>query len=160
MAAVEDASTRGDAVSRIVSLLLLVVATGCSGFGTSGEMADDCDTAGCDSQVTWQLSDELPDEGPLAVRACVEDDCVEDEVSIGTDGCATSDRLRVCQDEVTLTLPPDVEYGDPVGVELLVSSVDSGDTLAESTEEDVQLEREQPNGEQCPPTCWQATIEV
>lgn len=135
--------------------LVLIVLVGCElGRAPAEPMA--CTQIGCESQVIFELSEQIELGGTYRVKACIDATCSEAEIRVPHQGAGTSGDLLIDgeADRVVLTLPED-DYAGPHTVSLSLEDPDGGRIEVEA---DVEFERLQPNGAGCEPVCWQATV--
>lgn len=123
-----------------------------------------CTAIGCDSNVTFELPVDLVAERAYDVRACVDAVCRSAtlEVPAPDDGPFTGTTandltLMVDADAITLALPVDDWQGQH-RVSIVVRSA-AGDVITEGAS-DPEFTAARPNGPDCPPTCWRATVVV
>ena len=120
----------------------------------------DCSEVGCSSQVSFRLSTDLRAGVAYTVNACAEDDCrsqtltVPDDGPVGTGGEGLW--LDSDSDVITLELATGTDWEGIHAVSLRVVTED-GEVAADMTG-DVDFERTQPNGPDCPPVCWLAEL--
>jgi hypothetical protein len=110
-----------------------------------------CTLIGCQSGVFWRFEAAVSADWPrpLTFEACIDDHCETSEVS--ADQVVATYRARVgLYDGIDREAEhvATVRVVGPAGVVLL------------QREDVVVLSSIQPNGPDCPPTCWQATISV
>lgn len=143
-------------VTRWLALSLMVVlvpASGCVGMRN-------CTLIGCESGVSFDLDEPLPPGQEFHVSACVGDVCREMSGTVPERGCTTQSDLMVCGPQsggtdVHLTLPSGT-YDQVYEVHLDLTT-GSGETLAEANGS-VDFQRSQPNGPNCGPICWSASV--
>jgi hypothetical protein len=116
-----------------------------------------CTQIGCESQVVFELAtlDLVP--GRLyEVEACLDDRCGAATVELPQRGAVMEGGVLVSADEdiVALVLPE----GDYSGTRAAWLEIRHGDGPPFVIEVEVELERTQPNGPNCPPVCWQAVV--
>jgi len=118
-----------------------------------------CTKAGCSSTVGYSIPEEAYEawgverEAPLVIETCVDQDCSTAQVTRYAKGgcCRVEGKLLVVDD----SFGPDTEYlvtlkvTDPQGM-VRYARTDSG----------VTLEKTQPNGPSCSPTCFWWGIEL
>ena len=150
----------------LLGVLLLVTTTAC---GIGERMAVDrmCTARGCQSEVRVRLADlGLGKQGGVVTATmCFDGACSEQRqrfkasgASFGIEGSRLSVEALDDHIELALRLPPrvyDEETEHPV-----TATVSVDGAKATKVARDVTLERTQPNGPDCEPICWQATIEA
>lgn len=118
----------------------------------------DCDGMGCSSQVSFRLSADLRAGAAYMVEACADEHCRSETLTVPDDGTVGIGSeglwLDTDSDEITLELPPGADWEGTHAVSLRVVAKD-GEVAADMTG-DVDFERLQPNGPDCPPVCWLA----
>ena len=150
----------------LLGVLLLVSATAC-GLGERMAVERICTARGCQSEVRVRLADLGLGRraGVVTATMCFDGACSEQRqrfkasgASSGIQGSRLSIEAFDDHIELALRLPPrayDEETEHPV---TLTVSVDGAKPT--KVARDVTLERSQPNGPDCEPICWQATIEA
>lgn len=148
---------------RLLGLSLLLLSTSCAGSPRASGGA--CDEEGCFSSVNFSLGADLVNGTSYLVKACVEAACESATIGVQTpsDDPATGRRvgastLKTDRDEVHLRLPAGSEYPGRRDVSLFIRDED-GRVLVE-TAAVADFQQFQPNGSNCPPTCWIARVEV
>lgn len=126
-----------------------------------------CTEIGCRSLLTVELTDaDVVGDTTYNVEVCVDDDCVssrvtvdvrndQDEAVLGEDGGVV---LRADQDLVEYSLAGD-GYGETAAVSFTLTDAD-GNVVAEANDQEVPIERSQPNGPGCPPLCLTGRLTV
>lgn len=151
--------------------MAMLFAVACGSASTPGDGGDPpvdrgavCTDIGCESGVTFTLTRDLVTEEAYEVEACVGDLCrtATLEVPAPDDGPFAGVQegalgLNTDADSVSLRLP-EGDWSGTHRVSLLVR--DSGGEVVAETERDADFERMQPNGPDCPPTCWRAEVAV
>lgn len=143
-------TTRWLAISWMIALL---ATSGCVG-------SQNCTLIGCESGVNFDLTDPLEPGQEFHASACVGDICREASGTVPERGCTTESDLAVCGPQsggtdVHLSLPSGT-YDETYDVRFeLISG--SGETLAEA-DVSVDFQRSQPNGPNCGPVCWGASV--
>ena len=141
------------------------VGVGVSGCGTIG--GSGCrDGMGCESRMIFDLAEPFDTGHTYNIRACVGEFCRtadifpsgtdDDDERIGTSSNGIS--LLALQGRIFLALPEDREWEGARISELVINS-SSLDREVEIRRE-VEIKRVQPNGEGCPPICWQGEISL
>lgn len=143
-------STRWLAIGLMVALL---PTSGCVG-------GQRCTLIGCESGVNFDLDDPLEPGQEFRASACVGDICREASGTVPERGCTTESDLVVCTPQsggtdIHLRLP-DGTYDKTYDVRFELTS-GSGETLAEA-DVPVDFQRSQPNGPDCDPVCWTASV--
>ena len=151
---------------RRVRLLLLVGAFmvgGCGQLGVGGEQV--CTAIGCVNGVTVSVAGVGlgPDGGRVMAKFCFDGSCEQGRYTQQPSGASRSNnrQLEISVDsdrvDVMLLLPDgDYDEGRLYDVELTLR-IAGGDPIR--VERQVNLERSQPNGQNCAPVCWGARIE-
>jgi hypothetical protein len=121
-----------------------------------------CTAIGCDSQVVFELDDgQLVPGFAYEIEACLDDGCETATVELREHGAAiggANGGLTVsAEEDVVALILPDADYPGVHTARLRVRPV-GGEAFEAAVE--TMLERSQPNGPDCPPVCWQATVEV
>jgi hypothetical protein len=159
-------------------LLACLVLGGCAGSPVAGggdppaatprpsePPAIACTQIGCESQVTFEserLAALLSVRGDLTVTACVDGDCVTEEIPSGRCGglgSAVGARMTCMNRALMLRLPDGGDYGRGAHTAGL-KVTKGGATVLDQTVEDLRFTRNQPNGPDCPPVCWMATAKL
>ncbi len=126
-------------------------------IGLLAGCGDACTEAGCESGVTFVV--EAENTGQDQVEVCRDGSCLE--VSVPTQGCNRVEEdwvVNVCADASLESIQVDAI--------LLGSSFPRNQTYTVSLRrqqhevvvynDDIELTRVRPNGDDCPPTCWRA----
>ena len=109
------------------------------------------------------------------IEICVDDGCQTETITIDVPHPGTGEIVRgeskrapgsldgwmllwADSDSVDYYLP-EGDYGESARVSFTLTDA-SGDVLAEVENEDVPLERSQPNGPDCPPVCFQGRLTI
>ena len=141
---------------RFVGCIIVgLVLAGCDALGVP-PIAMECPAMGCDSQVVFELQRNLDPGETYDVEACVDDRCFTAEVTVSEHGFAMRNELVLDGDQVVLVLPA----GDYRGTRRVSLALRGPRGESTDIETETEFARVQPNGEQCEPTCWQATIDV
>lgn len=134
-------------------MVALLPASGCVG-------SQNCTLVGCESGVNFDVDAPFEPGEEFRVSACVDDICREARGAVPERGCTTESDLTVCGPQsggtdVHLRLPNGT-YDKTYDVRFeLVSG--SGETLAQA-DASVDFQRSQPNGPDCGPICWSASV--
>lgn len=149
---------RARAAAAVLSGAALLTVPGCV------DAQQSCTAIGCDSQVTFELPVDLVAETPYDVRACVDEVCRSATLTVPapddgpyTGTTANDLTLVVDADAITLALPVD-DWGGQHRTSIVVRGP-AGDVITEA-EADREFTAARPNGPDCPPVCWQATVVV
>ena len=126
--------------------------------GKAGPPTQACTEIGCDSRITFDLSQDLVEGRTYRVEACVDDLCDTQTLEVPPGhGGAASGSLEVTTEDDTISLRlPDKDWSGAHRATLNVQ--DEAGRVVARTEKSVGFERTQPNGPGCPPVCWQARI--
>lgn len=150
----------------LLLLLMVPAATACNvvqQIGGGGAQA--CTEIGCESQISVTLDDFELDggEGVVETRMCFDDRCDEQRTRFTADGASFGGQrskveVFVVNEELNATLRlPHGDYDDTTEHTVsLEVTVNGGKPV--TLERTVTLQRSQPNGPNCEPVCWQATI--
>ena len=149
--------------ARIATLLVAgatMLLPGCRGPAPGGTAPPlICTQIGCESGVEFDLAQSLVEDRSYEIEACADTFCRSDTVDIPTGFSGRRvQELEVALDRILLILP-EADYAGRRRVSLLVRDAESGEVLAQ-VEDDVEFERLQPNGPDCPPVCWFARVLV
>lgn len=130
-----------------------------------------CTEIGCESLLTVEFEEaDIQPEETYRVSMCVDDECIDETVTIdmpsdtgeGVMGWAELDRgritLRADENTMEYTLPGD-EYGASAVVDLTLTD-SSGVVVAAVEDDEVSLDRAQPNGPGCPPVCFTGRMTI
>ena len=145
---------------RIATLLVawaVILLPGCGLLPGGAGPPVACTEIGCESGVEFELAQSLEEDHSYEIEACADSFCRSETVDIPT--AFTGRRmgeLDVGLDRVLLILPQG-DYAGRHRVSLVLRDAESGEVLAQ-TERDVEFERLQPNGPDCPPVCWFARV--
>lgn len=149
-----------------VGVASMTLAVGCSlpgGAEPPGGVA--CTMIGCESAVAFQLSADLENGVRYRVQACLEGLCEAETVEVpvgGAEGGAVARRVGSIdlgtETNRILLILPEGEFGGARRVSLRVVD-ERGDVLVDA-EAVAELERQQPNGPNCPPVCWFAELDL
>lgn len=122
-----------------------------------------CTEIGCENLLSFVLTDvDLVAGTDYAVQVCLEDDCEQATLQVpeepGVVG-ASAGRLALDVEGDVVTLR---ELGGELSGSYAVSFEvrDSAGQQLVATQGETRFQRSQPNGDGCPPICWQARIEV
>ena len=151
---------------RRLTLLMLagaLVAAGCGRLG--GGMAQVCTEIGCVNGVTVAVAGVGlgAKGGRVVAELCFDGACERGRYVQQPDGAARWDNQQldmfVSPDAVEVTLQlPEGDYDEATVHEVsLTLRVAGGEPIR--VQQQVNLERSQPNGPDCPPVCWQARVE-
>lgn len=127
-------------------------------FTSPTDEVHECPLIGCDSQVVFEIDYDLRPGGEYLVEACVEADCERARIRVpsGQGGRTVGDLVLSAIDDVVVFVLHGEDYSGSHAVSLTVESPDQG-TI--TVEEEIEFERTQPNGPECEPVCWSATIQ-
>lgn len=153
-----------------LALLLVVVLAGTTACGIANRLGGPgqvCTAIGCESQVSVRLAGigQRGEPGVTKARMCFDDLCdtqrqrlKADGGSFGSEGSKVIVFAEGVDVDVMLLLPPG-NYDETTEHRVTVEvSVAGGKPV--TLDRMVTLERGQPNGPDCAPVCWQATIEA
>ncbi|MGH8936044.1 MAG: hypothetical protein ACRDXD_07240 [Acidimicrobiia bacterium] len=145
---------------RIATLLVTsaaVLLTSCRGPLPENTLPMACTQIGCESTVEFELPDSIREDRSYEIEACADTFCRSETVDIprGFTGRQLGE-LSVELERILLILP-EADYAGRHRVSLVVRDAESGEVLAQA-EHDVEFERRQPNGPNCPPVCWFARV--
>lgn len=117
-----------------------------------------CTAIGCDSQVVFELTAiELVASRSYEIEACLDETCAAATVEPTQHGAVVNDHGLVVhpdQNTVALVLPE----GNYAGTRTASLRVRPDGEEPFAMEVEIELERTQPNGPNCPPVCWQAVV--
>lgn len=165
---------RGSWALAMAALLLAA----CGGQGSQGAAPDRpspsgtgddqtflaCTQIGCESAITFLVPHDLVAEESYEVEACVGVRCSTETLEVpapahgpyvGVD--AGDITLMIDTDRVLLRLP-EQDWSGTHEVSLVVR--DASGTILTDAETETDFERQQPNGPDCPPTCWFAEVAI
>ena len=135
------------AVAVSFAFAISVTSAGCLGQG-------DCSAMGCASGITFRFEEQLA-AGTYDVRACVDETCASAEATIRDEVTDWyGENLVVGSDDVVLDLGG-ADFEGEHRAQLTVRNTERNDVIVE-VERQVTFQRVQPNGPDCPPTCWGA----
>ncbi len=145
----------------LVLLILGSVAGGCSFLELVGPPPRECTDAGCVSAVTFHLRVDLEVNVAYEFEACIDERCERETllVPLPDDGPFTGTSagaltLAIATDSVTLSLGDREMLG---AHRARITVLDGADVIAEADEQ-VEFDRQQPNGPGCEPICWFAEV--
>ncbi len=149
---------RGSRVPLVVALLaILLVApgassplAGCTSDDGSGGRA--CTEIGCNDGATFVLDpDGFRSLGDLRARACLDGRCRSFRLD---------DPALALRDGIRLDVLFPAQTLDPAAAHTASIVITDGTRITYETRHRLRLERSQPNGDGCPPTCHNATVRV
>lgn len=148
--------------SAAVGVVLALSLAGCGLVPGPGDEVG-CTLIGCDSQVVFELDDgELVPGRAYELEACLDDRCETTTVELPAHGTAIAgaDGLTAsAEEDVVALILPDGDFPGVHTAQLRIRDAGGDGTLFEAAVE-VELERTQPNGPNCPPVCWQAVVRL
>ena len=153
---------------RLVSLVCLVGVLGCAAGDGNGDGGPGCTEIGCNSQLTITLAHSLPRDGdPHQILFEIPDHDIRCSIPAGapgTESCFGLAFADVSWDDDTIELvlvePFEATPENPEGTPFdnVRVTVTRGSEPIDEFDVPVEPgEPHQPNGEDCPPTCWDAT---
>lgn len=155
---------RPGAVQKAVAVVVALAAVGLAASLSACSSGTACTEAGCGSQITFQVEYELEAGESYLVEACVDDYCRTQtlEVPEDRDGAlpvteADGFGLQTERDIIYLALPDERDWGGTRVATLTVRDIEG--RVVSELEGDADFERFQPNGPNCPPTCWLAEVD-
>ena len=122
-----------------------------------------CTMIGCDSQVVFKLTADLVSAATYQVEACIDGACESASVRIPPrDGAAvgvgSNDAFTI--DPTTDVVAFVLDGGDYSGPHQVSLRVAGDDLEPIEVAAETEFERSQPNGPNCEPVCWQATVRM
>ncbi len=121
-----------------------------------------CTAVGCINAVAFQVGFAVERDVVYEVEACVDGLCTHASMSVVGPATQTGDTvgaLTLWEDADRLDL--DLGHGDFSGShEVALTIRDASGAALVSWSETVEMQRSQPNGPWCDPTCWYAEVEV
>lgn len=159
----------GSAIPPFLTAAAVLLLVGCSGEAPGASVPRPCAQAGCDSQVTFifpRFTAMLNRYASLTVEACLDNRCAQGVLPTGR--CQGEGDLLVtsglgCRsDAIIYHLAPsqeDLAASSRHTATLTIVAQDKTILLLEEVER-VSFTRVQPNGPDCPPTCYQADIRL
>ena len=140
-------------------IFLMVIVTSCDALDVPPAGHDGgCTLIGCDSQVLFELDADLVAGAVYEVETCIDRACERAEIQMPAPGVGSAGALTIdpFADSVAVLLPE----GDYAGMHTVALTI-SGTLLGRiEIETEIQFERTQPNGPNCPPVCWQAIVKA
>jgi hypothetical protein len=126
-------------------------------FGSALLTACACTQVGCGNRLEFDLPFDVAWGGTYAVAVCVDDACTTDtlrptETFLGSAGPLS---LDVALDALALDLGQDAQGGTR---RVTLSVQDPDGVVLAAMDADIALERFEPNGWPCGPTCWRAHV--
>lgn len=143
---------------RIATLLVAgatILLQGCRGPLPIPTVA--CTEIGCENAVEFHLAQSLQEDRSYTIEACADSFCRSATVEISTGLIGQRvEGLDVGLDRILLILP-EADYAGRHRVSLVLRDAETGQVQVQ-TEHDIDFERRQPNGPNCPPVCWFARL--
>lgn len=141
----------------VLSVALAALLTGCDALVVPSSDPVMCTLIGCESQVQFELSEDLVPDTTYQVEGCIDGQCTSASIEVLEGGGISAEgslRLDTIADTAVLIL----DDGDYDGIHAVSLSIDGPDGLHIEIAAETEFQRSQPNGPGCEPVCWQATI--
>lgn len=120
-----------------------------------------CTDEGCGNLVTFHVGADLQADVPYQVEACADGVCQSGTLQVSEAGEVNGqvvDGLVLDPESDTIYLTPP-EDADWEGTHLVTLTVrDDSDTALVDHSGDLAFTRDQPNGPNCAPTCWEGEV--